>query len=330
MFKKILFATDFSPHAEVAKQVAQCLAEIEGAELWAMTVLEPVEEPLDLADEPPDIPAWKWEKKVARMQDRLKIEKRRKLDQDVADLRAEGLTVHDVVREGDPDKQILAVAREIGADVIVMGSHSRRNLWDVVVGNIAQRVAEKAPCPVALVSHRPPHPGPDAPKHYLLATDFSPHAQLAEKIAIALAKQRGEDKKLWVITTIEPGEELPMPPGFVVNAPDDEVVELESELRQDVENEVDRRLNAIIADARAQGVTVEKVVRHGDPAKEILKAAIDIEADMIVIGSHSRKSLKEKLLGGVPEKVAKQAPCPVLIISHLPGQNSNITKEKHL
>jgi len=65
---------------------------------------------------------------------------------------------------------------------------------------------------------------------------------------------------------------------------------------------------------------VGKVVRHGDPAKEILKAAIDIEADMIVIGSHSRKSLKEKLLGGVPEKVAKQAPCPVLIISHLPGQ----------
>ena len=320
MFKKILFATDFSPHAEVAKQIAKCLAEMEGAELWAMTVLEPVEEPLGFTDEPPDISSWKWEKKLAKMQTRLKAEKRRKLDQDVADLRAEGLTVHDVVREGDPDKQILAVASEIGADVIVMGSHSRRNLWDVVVGNIAQRVAEKAPCPVVLVSHRPPHPGPDAPKHYLLATDFSPHAQLAEKIAIALAKQRGEDKKLWVITTIEPGEEIPMPPGFVVNAPDDEVIELESELREDVENEVDRRLNVIIADARAQGVTVEKLVRHGDPAKEVLKAAIDIEADMIVIGSHSRKSLKEKLLGDVPEKVAKQAPCPVLIISHLPGQ----------
>ncbi len=110
---------------------------MESAELWAMTVLEPVEEPLSLAEEPPEIPAWKWEKKVARMQERLKAEKRRKLDQDVADLRAEGLTVHEVVREGDPDKQILAVANEIGADVIVMGSHSRRNLWDVVMGNIA-------------------------------------------------------------------------------------------------------------------------------------------------------------------------------------------------
>ena len=320
MFKKILFATDFSPHAEVAKQIAKCLAEMDGAELWAMTVLEPVEEPLSLAEEPPEIPAWKWEKKVARMQERLKAEKRRKLDQDVADLRAAGLTVHEVVREGDPDKQILAVAREIGADVIVMGSHSRRNLWDVVVGNIAEKVAEQAPCPVILVSHRPPHPGPDAPKHYLLATDFSPHAQLAEKVALALASTHGENKTLWVLAVVEPGQELPLPPGFVVNAPDEEVEELERELHSAVEEAVNARLDAILADARDMDVTVEKLVRHGDPAKEILKAAIDIEADMIIIGSHSRKSLKEKLLGSVPERVAKQAPCPVLIVSHLPGQ----------
>lgn len=318
MFKKILFATDFSPHAEAAKQIAKCLALGDDKQLWAMTVLEPVEEPLGMVDEPPDIPSWKWEKKVARMQTRLKDEKRRKLDQDVADLRAEGLTVHEVVREGDPDKEILAAAREIGADVIVMGSHSRRNLWDVVVGNIAQKVAENAPCPVVLVSHRPPHPGPETPKHYLFATDFSPHAKIAEKIAISLAKERGENKKLWVLTVIPPGEELPMPPGFVVNAPDGEVIELEKELRSEVEAEVNRRLDAIVKDAEAAGVKTIKLVRHGDPAKETLKAAIDIEADMIIMGSHSRKSLKEKLLGDTPEKVAKQAPCPVLIVSHLP------------
>ena len=46
----------------------------------------------------------------------------------------------------------------------------------------------------------------------------------------------------------------------------------------------------------------------------------DIEADMIIMGSHSRQSLRDKLLGNTPEKVAKQAPCPVLIVSHLRGQ----------
>ena len=319
MFKRVLLATDFSPHAEVAKAIASCLASIDGAELWALTVLEPVEEPLTMAEEPPEIPSWKWEKRMARMQDRLKTDKRRKLDQAVADLRAQGLTVHDLVREGDPDKEILAAAAEVKADVIVMGSHSRRNLWDVVMGSIAQKVAQNAPCPVIIVSHRPPHPGPETPKHYLLATDFSPYAQLAQKVAISLAQSRGEDKKLWALTVVEPGKEIPLPPGYVVDAPDPAVEELNKELRSDVEAAADERLDELAVDAQAHGVTVETLIRHGDPAKEILKAAIDIEADMIIMGSHSRHTLLEKLMGNTPAAVTKGAPCPVLVVSHLPA-----------
>ncbi len=318
MFKRVLLATDFSPHAEVAKQIARCLALMDGSELWVLTVLEPVEEPLTMAEEPPEMPARQWERRVAMQQARLKADKRRKLDQDVADLRAQGLTVHDLVREGDPDKEILAAAAEVKADVIVMGSHSRRNLWDVVMGSTAQKIAQKAPCPVIIVSHRPPHPGPETPKHYLLATDFSPHAALAEKVAIALAKERGENKKLWALTVIEPGEEIPMPPGFVVDAPEQGVIELETELRADVEKAVGERLDAIVADARMQGVETEKLIRHGHPDKEILKAAIDIEADMIIMGSHSRHSLIDKLMGNTPAAVTKHAACPVLVVSHLP------------
>ena len=317
MFKHILLATDFSAHAAVAEQIAKCLALMDGAELWALTVLEPVEEPLDLAQEPPEVPGWQWEKRVTGQQARLKAEKLRRLDKSVADLRAEGIVVHDMVREGDPDKQILAVAQEIQADVIVMGSHSRRTLWDVVMGSIAQRVAQKASCPVIIVSHRPPHPGPETPKHYLLATDFSPHAQLAERLAIALAKTRGEDKRLWVLTVIEPGEDIPMPPGFVVDADEAIVLTLENELRAEVEARVNARLDEIVADAQVQGVTAEKLVHHGHPDKEILKAAIDIDADMIVMGSHSRQSLRDKLMGNTPAAVTKRAPCPVLVVSHL-------------
>jgi len=64
---------------------------------------------------------------------------------------------------------------------------------------------------------------------------------------------------------------------------------------------------------------IETLIRHGDPPKEILRAAIDIEADMIIMGSHSRHTLLEKLMGDTPAAVAKQAPCPVLVISHLPS-----------
>lgn len=46
MFGRILLAYDFSPHAEVAKQIAQVLAQGEDKELWALNVIEPLEEPL--------------------------------------------------------------------------------------------------------------------------------------------------------------------------------------------------------------------------------------------------------------------------------------------
>lgn len=318
MFKRILFATDFSPHAEVAKQVAICLAQANGNRLWALTVLEPVEEPLSMADEPPLAPHREWERLVATQEQQMEQDRLQRLDQDVAEIKAAGITVTDMVREGDPDKEIVAAAKEIGADVIVMGSHGRRNLWDVVMGSTAQKVAQEAPCPVIIVSHRPPHRGAATLKHFLFATDFSPHANVAEKIAISLAKERGEDERLWVLTVIEPGEEIPMPPGFVVNAPDQAVVDLDKELRSNVEAAVDKRLDAIVADAQAQGVKAEKLIRHGYADKEILKAAIDVEADMIILGSHSRQSLRDKLMGNTPAAVTKRASCPVLVVSHLP------------
>ncbi len=53
MFKRNLWATDFSPHAEITKKVAVDLAKGgEDKHLWALTVLEPVEDSLWSAEEP--------------------------------------------------------------------------------------------------------------------------------------------------------------------------------------------------------------------------------------------------------------------------------------
>lgn len=314
MFKRILFATDFSPHAEVAKQVAICLAQVNGKRLWALTVLEPLEEPLSTANEPPLASPGAWNHILTEEERQLEQEKLDLLAHDVAEIEAAGITVTDMVREGDPDKEIVAAAKEINADLIIVGSHSRRNLWDVVLGSIAQKVAQEAPCPVLIVSHRPPHRGAETRKHFLLATDFSSHAEVAEKIAISLAMERGEDKHLWVLTVIEPGAEIPMPPGFVANAPDQAATELAAEPRSDVEAKVNQRLDVIVADAQAQGVKAEKLIRHGHPAKEVCKAAVDIEADMIILGSHSRQSIRDKLMGNTPAAITKRASCPVLVI----------------
>jgi nucleotide-binding universal stress UspA family protein len=52
----------------------------------------------------------------------------------------------------------------------------------------------------------------------------------------------------------------------------------------------------------------------GDPVDEILKRARSLSADLLVIGTHDEVGLERFLLGSVADKVAKRAPCSVLIV----------------
>jgi nucleotide-binding universal stress UspA family protein len=60
--------------------------------------------------------------------------------------------------------------------------------------------------------------------------------------------------------------------------------------------------------------SIKTLVTEGDFAESILKAAKDIDADMIVIGSHSKKWLDQVLTGSVTEKVLRKSSIPLLII----------------
>jgi len=59
--------------------------------------------------------------------------------------------------EGDPVSEILRVAREMPADLIVMGTHGRTGLERLLMGSVAEEVLRKATCPVLTVK-RPPGP----------------------------------------------------------------------------------------------------------------------------------------------------------------------------
>jgi nucleotide-binding universal stress UspA family protein len=61
-------------------------------------------------------------------------------------------------------------------------------------------------------------------------------------------------------------------------------------------------------------VRVERQVGEGDSAVEILRAAQDLKADLIVMGTHGRTGLGRLLMGSVAEQVVRKAPCPVLTV----------------
>jgi len=69
-----------------------------------------------------------------------------------------------------------------------------------------------------------------------------------------------------------------------------------------------------IAHRYTRGARNELSLRLGDPAEEIIKAAIDFDADVIVMATHGRKGISHLLIGSVTEGVLRNAVCPVLAI----------------
>ena len=67
------------------------------------------------------------------------------------DLRNRGVRVEVRVRQGRPVMEILATARETGADLIVMATHGRRGLRQFVFGSVAELVVHRAGVPVLLL-----------------------------------------------------------------------------------------------------------------------------------------------------------------------------------
>jgi nucleotide-binding universal stress UspA family protein len=61
-------------------------------------------------------------------------------------------------------------------------------------------------------------------------------------------------------------------------------------------------------------VGCERWLKEGDPATEIVRVAQEVEADVIVMGTHGRTGLERLFLGSVAEHVVRSAPCPVLTV----------------
>lgn len=67
------------------------------------------------------------------------------------ELRNQGFQVETVAREGFPPEVILGEAEAVGADLIAMGTHGRTGLAHLVLGSTAERVVQRADCPVLTV-----------------------------------------------------------------------------------------------------------------------------------------------------------------------------------
>jgi nucleotide-binding universal stress UspA family protein len=138
----------------------------------------------------------------------------------------------------------------------------------------------------------------------LCPIDFSDYARHALDHAVALARTyESRITVLHVFPVIPLTAYAPGVPGF------DPIV-LTPELREQVL--VD--MKGFIETESAPGVPIQPVIREGDPVGEILRQTTDMNADLLVMGTHGRSGFERLLLGSVTEKVLRKASCPVLTV----------------
>jgi nucleotide-binding universal stress UspA family protein len=82
------------------------------------------------------------------------------LDDEVAKVRKKLPRAKGVLLQGDPWRHILSTAQDMGADLIVMGTHGRRGLSHAILGSVAERVVRFSPVPVLTIRAARPPPEP--------------------------------------------------------------------------------------------------------------------------------------------------------------------------
>jgi nucleotide-binding universal stress UspA family protein len=145
--KIILVPTDFSPASASAVKAAIRLAQLFRAsiELFHVNI-----DPSVVLPPPGDVLSF------PGAFERVLADTAEKIEQVVREVRAAGVTCTSASELGRSYVAIVEQARRSGAGLIVMGSHGRHGLSHVLLGSVAEKVVEHAPCPVLILPVSPP------------------------------------------------------------------------------------------------------------------------------------------------------------------------------
>jgi nucleotide-binding universal stress UspA family protein len=151
-------------------------------------------------------------------------------------------------------------------------------------------------------------------KRILVATDFTDASDRALDYALELAR------KLDASIVLMHSYEIPVvgfPDGVLIATPN-----VAGQLRTAAQE----GLRATVARHAAAGVRVDTVLREGAATREVNALAEELDADLIVLGTHGRKGIAHAILGSVAEQIVRTARRPVLTIHDAPAQKADAAR----
>jgi nucleotide-binding universal stress UspA family protein len=209
---------------------------------------------------------------------------------------AQGVIIQANLRSGHPAQQIVALAQESSADLIVLGNRGHSRLWGELLGHTADRVNEHAPCSVLIVRSKKEEA---RYRKMLIGFDGSSASERALRTGLALAKHIGSEVDvLWI-------DEAPVARATPSEAHDDEL------RARDFFITLRKTIDSAAAE---QGLEVNAGLRRGNAPRILVGEAESGGFRLIVVGHRGHSGLWGRLLGGAADRVSHHAQCDVLIV----------------
>ena len=298
---RILLATDGSKQAELAARTALDLANTTNSELHIVTVAR-----LEYAHaydipESGDVPKGVYEATERKA--------RELLDEQVKKIEQTGGTIAQVhLLRGRPDREIVHLADDVDAGLIVMGSRGLGGVRRALMGSVSDSVVRHAHCPVWVVRgerREEEEAASTFPTKILLATDGSEEASLAARTAADIAAKTESELHIVHVRSvpvyIDRGSEVLR---VAHGAPEETV-------RREAQGVLDAQAEQIEA---AGGKVTRTHVKLGRPDEEIVILADEIDAGLVMMGSRGLSRIRQLLLGSVSDRVVRHAHCPVIVV----------------
>lgn len=296
---KVLLAVDGSVNSALAARTAAGLSAKTGSELHVVHVAYLV--PPNWGSEVSDLASRLYEES----REEARQEAQRLLDEQVKKTEDAGRRVTKAyVKEGRPDEEIVQLAEEIGAGLVVLGSRGLGLLKRALMGSVSVSVVRHAHCPV-LVVRGSGRESQDLPGRILLAVDGSREAKAAKETAAQISRAGGSE--LHVVFVLPTEQYVPR---------------LGPEIPEDWKGSFERGqqrarawLDQQAEQIEAEGSTVAGThLALGRPQQEIVRLGDELDADLIVLGSRGLGGVRRALMGSVSDSVVRHSRCSVLVV----------------
>jgi nucleotide-binding universal stress UspA family protein len=230
--------------------------------------------------------------------DRAMLVPRRSADR----LEPSGVTVEPQARFGHPIQEILRAANRQQADLILLGAKGHSALKLMLLGSVAQGVLEYARCPVLLV-----RPGSTAVGTAVVGIDGSKESLKALQHLQGLALKADA---LLVLTRVV---QLVYQERSLWH-PDNRSLSEVGRINDDAKKRAEQDLAAAHDVLSLSGRSAVNEILVGRAGKQLLKAAAQREADLIVVGSRAPSRVRKYLIGSTAEMIAREALTSVLVV----------------